>query len=226
MSPVHDDKNAHASPSVLKETLARGLAALGMQLGEPDQERLLGLIFLMQKWNRIYNLTAVTHARDMVVRHLLDSLAMMPHVQGPRVLDVGTGPGLPGIPLAVALPDMQFTLLDSVAKKTRFITQAVGELRLNNVMVETLRVESYHPVQLFDTVISRAFSSLADFVAAAGPHCRPDGLLLAMKGRYPAEELTVLPPAYRVEKTVRLIVPGLNEERHAVFMRHRAEGIG
>lgn len=220
MDPRQNDKDGAASPaSKLAEALAAGLVALNVVVDDRERQRLLRFISLLQKWNRVYNLTAITAPQDMLVRHLLDSLAMTPYIRGPRVLDVGTGAGLPGIPLAIALPDVRFTLLDSVAKKTRFVTQAIGELGLDNVRVETERVERYHPAELFDTVISRAFSSLADFVAAAGPHCRPNGLLLAMKGRYPADEFAALPADYRVEETVRLNVPGLNEERHVILVR-------
>lgn len=205
------------------QMLARGLDALKVSVSDEGQAALLAFISLMQRWNRVYNLTAIVSAREMVVRHLLDSLVMVPHLRGARVLDVGTGPGLPGIPLAIARPDFNFVLLDRTAKKTRFVTQAVGELKLTNVKVETRRVEQYHPVELFDTVISRAFSSLAEFALTAGPLLNPNGLLLAMKGRYPAEELAPLPPLYSVEKTVRLDVPALNEERHAVYLSRNVE---
>lgn len=201
------------------QVLARGVEALKLSLSGEQQADLLAFIVLIQKWNRVYNLTAITGLREMVVRHLLDSLAMAPHLHGPRVLDVGTGAGLPGIPLAIARSDLDFALLDRTAKKTRFVTQAVAELRLTNVRVVTRRVEQYHPVELYDTVISRAFSSLTEFALTAGPLLAPHGLLLAMKGRYPAEELAALPPGYCAEKAVRIDVPGLDEERHAVYLR-------
>lgn len=203
----------------LAQVLARGVEALKLSLSGEQQADLLAFIVLIQKWNRVYNLTAITGLREMVVRHLLDSLAMAPHLHGPRVLDVGTGAGLPGIPLAIARSDLDFALLDRTAKKTRFVTQAVAELRLTNVRVVTRRVEQYHPVELYDTVISRAFSSLTEFALTAGPLLAPHGLLLAMKGRYPAEELAALPPGYCAEKAVRIDVPGLDEERHAVYLR-------
>src|SRR3569833_475221 len=203
----------------LTRLLARCVQALEVSVSDEGQSALLEFIALLHKWNRVYNLTAVVCLRVLVVRLLLVSLAMAPHLCGSRVLDVGTGQGLPGIPLAIARPDLHFVLLDRTAKKTRFVTQIVGELKLNNVEVETRRVDQYHPDESFDTVISRAFSSLAEFALAAGPLLCPGGLLLAMKGRYPAEELAALPPAYYAEKTVRLDVPGLNEERHAVYLR-------
>jgi len=202
----------------LAEQLARGLAALKLTLTPRQYAGLLAYLQLLGKWNRVYNLTAVREPREMVARHLLDSLAVIPYIKGPRVLDVGTGAGLPGIALAVALPDLKFVLLDSVAKKTRFLVQAASELGLTNVTIETQRAENYRPAALFDTVISRAFGSLAEFLVAAGPLCRHGGLLLAMKGRFPQEELTTLPSGYRLREAARLIVPGLDEERHAVCL--------
>ncbi|MEK7322863.1 MAG: 16S rRNA (guanine(527)-N(7))-methyltransferase RsmG [Pseudomonadota bacterium] len=206
-------------PAPLTELFARGLTSLRLTMAGEHQAALLYYIALLNKWNRVYNLTAVVSQRDMVTRHLLDSLAVVPEVQGPRILDVGSGPGLPGIPLAVALPGLHFSLLDSVAKKTRFIVQAVGELGLANVEVETRRLETYQPAELFDTVISRAFSGVGPFIAAAGRLCRPGGVMLAMKGRDPTEEAADLPHGFRVENILRLRVPGLDEERHLVRVR-------
>ena len=165
---------------------------------------------LLAKWNAAYNLTAVRDPQEMVTRHLLDSLALLPYVQGPRVLDIGTGPGLPGIPLAVARPDCSFTLLDANAKKTRFVTQAVGELGLKNVDVVQARVENYRPVEKFDTLVARAFSSIADMLNNAQHLCAPGGRFLAMKGVYPEEELAAIPAAYAVSEVVALKVPGLD----------------
>jgi len=205
----------NAPEDVLAQQLARGIAALQLTLSPAQCDQLLGYVQLLVKWNQVYNLTAIRNPRDMVTRHLLDSLAVIPFIKGPRVLDVGTGAGLPGIPLAIALPDLEFVLLDSVAKKTRFVVQAASELGLNNMVVKTQRVEKNHSLGLFDTVISRAFSSIAEFVSVAGPLCRRnDGVLLAMKGRYPQEELSALPPGYRLKDITRLAVPGLDEERH------------
>jgi len=204
----------------LAKELKKGIAALQLSLTPAQCNGLLNYVQLLAKWNQVYNLTAVRDPADMISHHILDSLAVIPYIKGPHVLDVGTGAGLPGIPLAIALPDLDFVLLDSVAKKTRFILQAAGELRLSNVMVKTRRVEKFQSARLFDTVLSRAFSSLAKFAVAAGPLCRPGGVLLAMKGRYPQQELADLPEAYQVRDTVRLSVPGLEEERCIVCLSH------
>ncbi len=201
----------------LAQQLTRGLASLHLNLTADQQAKLLIYVQLLDKWNRIYNLTAVRNPRDMITRHLLDSLAVIPFIKGPRVLDVGTGAGLPGIPLAISLPHLDFVLLDSVAKKTRFVVQAVSELGLSNVAVKTQRVEMYSSLGLFDTVVSRAFSSIAEFITVAGPLCRRnEGTLLAMKGRDPQNELSTLPSGYRLKSIMRLAVPGLDEDRHVV----------
>lgn len=201
----------------LRTRLDQGLAALGLALPAPDRERLLAYVRLLAKWNSAYNLTAVRDPLEMVTRHLLDSLVIVPHLHGARVLDVGTGPGLPGIPLAVARPELAFTLLDANAKKTRFVVQAVGELALKNVEVVQSRVENYRPSRIFDTVVSRAFASIADMLAHARHLCAPGGRFLAMKGAYPEEELEALPAGYDVE-VVPLTVPGLDAARHVVIV--------
>jgi 16S rRNA (guanine527-N7)-methyltransferase len=156
----------------------------------------------------------------MVTRHLLDSLAIAPQVRGPRVLDVGTGPGLPGIPLAIALPQFAFTLLDSNGKMLRFVTQAVGELGLKNVEVVQIRAESYRPAALFDTLVTRAFANIADMLAHTRHLCAPHGRFLAMKGRFSDEERAAIPAEYAAE-TIRLHVPGLEAERQLVILTRR-----
>lgn len=207
----------NAPEDVLSRQLTRGVAALQLALTAAQCTKLLAYLQLLIKWNQVYNLTAIRNPCDMITRHLLDSLAVIPFIKGPRVLDVGTGAGLPGIPLAIALPELEFVLLDSVAKKTRFVVQATSELSLSNVVVKTQRVEKYQSLGLFDTVISRAFSSIAEFITVAGPMCRRNGgVLLAMKGRYPQDELSALPPGYLLKEVTRLTVPDLDEERHVV----------
>lgn len=197
--------------------LCTGLAELGLPatLHAP----LLAYLKLLDKWSGAYNLTAVREPAAMVTHHALDSLVVRPWLKGPRVIDVGSGAGIPGIPLALACPELQFVLLDSNAKKTRFITQAIHELKLPNVSVERARSEDYRPAQSFDTVISRAFASLAQMVEMTQHLCAPDGVFVAMKGIYPREELAALPAQFHVERVEPLNVPGLNAERHAVLLK-------
>lgn len=200
----------------LSVLLARGLEQMNLPLSPQTQAKLLAYLALLAKWNRVYNLTAVRDPAQMVVRHLLDSLSVAPYIKGLRVLDVGTGAGLPGIPLALALPDVQFVLLDSNRKKTRFVTQAVADLGLSNVTVEACRIEAYRPGEPFDTVISRAFSELVDMLTATDRLCRAGGAMLAMKGEYPAQELAATPECYAAATVHPLIVPGLDAKRHVV----------
>jgi 16S rRNA (guanine527-N7)-methyltransferase len=187
-----------------------------------DRQRLLVFVRLLAKWNAAYNLTAVRDPAEMVTRHLLDSLVLLPYLQGAHVLDIGTGPGLPGIPLAVARPDCSFTLLDANAKKTRFVTQAVGELGLKNVDVVQARVENYRPAQKFDTLVARAFSSIADMLEKTRHLCAPHGRFLAMKGVYPVEELAAIPADYAVSEVAALQVPGLKAARHLAIITLRS----
>jgi 16S rRNA (guanine527-N7)-methyltransferase len=203
----------------LKEGLASGLKSLGLSLDAPTQQRLLDYLALMQKWNKVYNLTAVREPEKMLPLHLLDSLAVMPYVEGKRLIDVGTGPGLPGIPLALANPTLDVTLLDSNHKKTGFLRQACLELGLGNASVVCDRVEAWRPDERYDTVISRAFSDLAEFVNLARHLCRDEGKMLAMKGVYPHEEISRLPAQVTLQRVVPLTVPGLAAERHLVEMR-------
>ncbi len=199
----------------LSVLLARGLGQMNLSLPAQTQAKLLAYLALLSKWNRVYNLTAVRDPVQMVMRHLLDSLSVAPYIKGSRVLDVGTGAGLPGIPLALALPDVQFVLLDSNRKKTRFVTQAVADLGLSNVTVEACRIEDYAS-EPFDTVISRAFSELIDMLTATDRLCRAGGVMLAMKGEYPVQELAVVPGCYAAATVHPLTVPGLDAQRHVV----------
>lgn len=198
--------------------LGRASAALGLALADTQVATLERYLDLLEKWNRVYNLTAIRERSRMVTHHLLDSLAVLPHVRGPRVLDVGSGAGLPGIPLAVASPALHVTLLESNHKKSAFLTQAVAELQLANVRVVAERVESWQTETRFDTIVSRAFAELGEFATLAGRLLAPQGVLAAMKGVHPFEEIERLPQGYRVQQVLRLRVPGLDAERHLVLM--------
>ena len=202
----------------LEEQLAAGVGALGLALSAADQHRLLTYLALLDKWNRVYNLTAVRETERMVSHHLLDSLAIMPYVETGRVLDVGSGGGLPGIPLAIARPELQVTLIDSVAKKTAFLLQAKAELGLENVSVVTGRVETHQDPAGFDTITSRAFSDLKEFVTLTRPLLAPGGRWLAMKGLYPHEEIAQLPDWVRLSAEHVLSIPGLNATRHLIIL--------
>lgn len=198
--------------------LAAGAAQLGLKLSPPTQQALLDLLALLEKWNRIYNLTAVRDRAEMVSQHLLDCLAIVPHVRAATLLDVGSGGGFPGIPLALALPDAQVTLLDSSQKKAAFLRQALIELAIGNATVECARVEDWHAGRLFELVVSRAFSDLAEFAARCGHLVAPGGALGAMKGAYPRDELARLPGGFRLRAAHALAVPGLDAERHLLLI--------
>lgn len=204
----------------LEAMIAEGLAAMGLALPEGSAKRLADFLVLLEKWNRVHNLTAVREPEKMVVLHVLDSLSVLPHVAGAgTLLDVGSGAGLPGIPLAIARADLDVTLLDSSHKKASFLTQAKAELGLANVTIECERVEHWRPGRTFDVVLSRAFADLGEFVAQAQHLVRPGGSLLAMKGVYPFEEIARLPATHRVENVVELAVPSLAAKRHLVLLK-------
>ncbi len=200
------------------QPLRRGLLALGVGLSEEQVERLERYLALLEKWNRVYNLTAIREPERMVTHHVLDSLAILPHVRGPRVLDVGSGAGLPGIPLAIAAPALAVTLLDSNHKKAAFLQQAVGDLRLTNATIVAERVESWRTETRFDTIVSRAFADLGEFVAAAARLLAPGGTIAAMKGVHPHDEIERLPAGFRVRDVLKLDVPLLDAERHVVLV--------
>jgi len=207
-------------PEKLASQLAQGLQSMDCKLDDDIQAKLIQYIILLNKWNKTYNLTAVRDIQQMVSHHLLDSLSVNTYLQGKRVLDVGTGAGLPGIPLALANPNIEFVLLDSALKRTRFVTQAVGELGLSNVTVQQSRIEDYAPDVLFDSIISRAFTAMEDFVSATERLCAANGRLLAMKGRFPTQEINSLPDQWQI-KSESLEVPDVNAERHIVILTRK-----
>ena len=214
----------------LADQLRDGLAVLGLDLPAAMQSKLLGFVALLKKWNRTYNLTAIREESEMVTQHLLDSLSVLPALPlscaavspgttlaGKRWADVGSGAGLPGIPLAIARPDLGMTLIEAVEKKSAFQRQAKIELGLSNVAVSNGRVEDM-PGGRFDAVISRAFADLSDFVRVAGHLAAPYGRLYAMKGLAPEDETRRLPPGWVMLDCARLSVPGLDAQRHLIVL--------
>lgn len=202
--------------------LDAGLLEAELNLPENVRQKLLDYLALIQKWNKVHNLTAVRDPEEMVTLHLLDSLSVLPHIKSGHLLDVGSGAGLPGIPLALCLPDLQVTVMDSSHKKASFMRQVKAELNIPNLEVVCGRAEDYQAEQLFDIVISRAFSDLNQFVMLTKHLCKADGQWLAMKGVHPYDELaqlgTVSAKAIPA-KVVPLKVPGLQAQRHLVFLK-------
>ncbi|WP_329741973.1 16S rRNA (guanine(527)-N(7))-methyltransferase RsmG [Dyella sp. A6] len=200
----------------LHRQLEQGVAALGLTLPAGALERLLDYQALLERWNGAYNLTAIRDPAEMVTRHLLDSLAILPFVEGATLADLGTGPGLPGIPLAIAAPGRQVLLVDSNGKKVRFLREAIRALRLEGVRAVQSRVEDVEGQ--FDCITARAFASLADMLGWGGHLLAPQGTWLAMKGRAPDDELPGIPPGFAVRGMHALAVPGLDAERRLVVL--------
>src|ERR1700734_2151562 len=199
-----------------REMLVSGARDMGIVLDPMGGERLLRLVDELELGNAQFNLTAIRDRPGMLHKHVLDSLSLQPYLRGSRVADIGTGAGFPGLPLAIVNPERRFTLVEATGKKARFVEQTAQTLGCGNVQVVHSRAESYRPFELFDTVVARALSSLADFAAYAGHLCAPEGRLLAMKGKRPDEEISALPKSFRVLAVHRLKVPGLDDERHLV----------
>jgi 16S rRNA (guanine527-N7)-methyltransferase len=198
------------------ELLVAGARDLGIELDPRRAQALLKLVDELELGNSQFNLTAIRDRPGMLRKHVLDSLSLQPYLRGNRIADIGTGAGFPGLPLAVVNPRRRFTLIEATGKKARFVEQTALRLGCGNVRVEHARAENYRPFELFDTVMARALSSLADFAAYAGHLCAPGGRLLAMKGKRPDEEISALPKSFRVLAVHRLKVPGLDDERHLV----------
>ena len=200
-----------------QQALELGIKTLGLNCTSQQIEQLLAYLEMLQRWNKAYNLTAIREPIQMVRLHLLDSLAIHPYVQGVKhIIDVGTGPGLPGIPLAILNPDINFTLLDSNGKKTRFLFQAINDLSLVNAKEINHRVEKYQPEQSFDIVLSRAFSSISDMLTQCDHLVSDSGCFLAMKGKKPDSELSQITKDYKVVDLSQINVPQVDSERHLI----------
>ena len=220
----------HACKTSERALLESGLAEMGLDLSQSARENLLRYVALLAKWNKVYNLTAVREPARMIGLHILDSLSVLSQMKGYKnILDVGTGGGLPGIPLAITLaeidPDARVSLLDTITKKTTFLRHVVGELGLANANVVTERVERYRPLKTFDVVISRAFAELKDFVDGAGHLCTEDGKMLAMKGVHPFDEIARMSSDHIVEEIIPMQVPQVDGQRHLVVIKknHKKE---
>ncbi|HEV8334782.1 MAG TPA: 16S rRNA (guanine(527)-N(7))-methyltransferase RsmG [Steroidobacteraceae bacterium] len=198
------------------DVLMSGAAQLGIPLSETQAARLLRLLDELDDWNQRMNLTAIRERAQQITKHLLDSLAVHSHLRGTTVADIGTGAGFPGLPLAVVLPQLQFTLIDSTGKKLKFVDHAAQTLGLHNVQTVHTRAETYRPKERFDNVVSRAVGPIETFVKGSGHLCVGGGRLLAMKGRYPTDELAHIPTGWKLAEVHRLNVPGLDEQRHLV----------
>ncbi len=209
---------------VERELLTDGSAQLDLKIDRARADALLNLVDELEIANAQFNLTAIRDRLGMLRKHVLDSLSLHPFLKGARIADVGTGAGFPGLPLAVVNPGRRFSLIEATAKKARFVERTAQRLALANVEVVNERAERFRPLELFDTILARALSSLSDFVAYAGHLCAPDGRLLAMKGKRPDEEIWALPKSFRVIAVHRIKLPGLDDERHVVELSPAGPG--
>lgn len=202
--------------------LSRLLDEAGISLTDHQKNQLVAYVGLLDKWNKAYNLTSVRDPNEMLVRHILDSIIVAPYLQGSRFIDVGTGPGLPGIPLAIVRPESHFTLLDSLGKRVRFLRQVQHELKLDNITPVQSRVEAFPAEPPFDGVISRAFASLNDMASWCHHLPAADGHFYALKGQAQESEIADLPEGYQVCDVIKLHVPQLEGERHLVVIKPNA----
>ncbi len=209
----------------LKDILLSGLKALTLTLTGDKIQKLVAYIVEFEKWNKAYNLSAVRNVEQMVVRHLLDSLTVVPFIEGNNIVDVGTGGGLPGVPLAICFPEKNFTLVDSNGKKTRFVFHVKNLLKIDNIDVQNVRVETLGVDTKFDAVISRAFASLKDMTDNCQHLLTPEGVFLAMKGVYPEQEIAAIYPEYMLDEVYSLKVPGDAAERHLLKIRHNVDAL-
>jgi len=209
--------NSFRYPANAAEQLVNAAGSMGISLDEQRAASLLSYLELMLKWNRTYNLTAVVEPQRMITHHVLDSLSVIPYLIGISVLDVGTGAGLPGLPVAIADPAREVTLLDSNKKKTRFVSQALIELGIKNARVVTARFEDFAPAQTFDTVVTRAMTEAAQFLPLARRFCPPGGRVIMMKGQYPTQELAQAQSQAETLKVIEVVVPTLDAQRHLVI---------
>jgi 16S rRNA (guanine527-N7)-methyltransferase len=209
---------------VERELLTDGSAQLDLKIDRARADALLNLVDELEIANAQFNLTAIRDRLGMLRKHVLDSLSLHPFLKGARIADVGTGAGFPGLPLAVVNPRRRFSLIEATAKKARFVERTALKLALANVEVVNERAERFRPLELFDTILARALSSLSDFVAYAGHLCAPDGRLLAMKGKRPDEEIWALPKSFRVVAVHRIKLPGLDDQRHIVELSPAGPG--
>ncbi|MDR3490877.1 MAG: 16S rRNA (guanine(527)-N(7))-methyltransferase RsmG [Gammaproteobacteria bacterium] len=207
--------------SIFKKTLTSALTKNGYTYSDETLKKLLTYLELLQKWNKVFNLTAIADPEDMVWLHIIDSLAVGPYLQGKRIIDVGTGAGLPGIPLAITYPEQQFVLLDSNGKKSRFLVQAKLELGLDNIEVVHARCEDYIPEIRFDSIVSRAFSTIAVMLERTQHLLADQGQFLAMKGLYPDSEIQEIPVHFQVMGTHKLAIQGLAAQRHLVCIARK-----
>jgi 16S rRNA (guanine527-N7)-methyltransferase len=207
------------SSEKLSDILAQGVIQLGLDVNQEQQVKLVDYVERIHKWNKAFNLTSVRDPEQMMVKHILDSLSVVPYLSGQNIIDVGTGPGLPGIPLSIVYPQKQFTLLDSLGKRVRFMKQCAFEMKLDNITPIQSRVEEHQPEQAYDIVLSRAFASLKDMLHWCGHLVDSEGKFLALKGQYPTDEIADIEQDYHVLSVQSLDIPGLVGERHLVTLQ-------